>query len=317
MSDSTFRAVILIILDKGYLEIDLEYYTAERKIPVSPVIFEILRDVEGIPVEYFYLRDSIRVESQLYTADSLGGFAIVRDDVNLAFGIASPTGTILDKEYFVINHNDSWKIPYWVGYYLTDSSLAGTVQRSNDFRPDPELPEGLRAELIDYRGSGYDRGHNAPAAAFKRSREAMSTTFLLSNMSPQTPRLNRRIWRVLEEQVRDLVYNEGKAWVLTGNIFLSPASQPSPPSEYIGTDLVAVPSHCFKAILSLNEDGGYAAYAFLIPNQKSAIPGATTDYLILIDDLEDITGYDFFPDLDDEIENQIEAMLPMNWPPGE
>lgn len=128
---------------------------------------------------------------------------VLRDTSNLEYGIASPRGRILDKGYFVINHKDDWKIPYWVAYYLSSSNLQGDTRRTNDFRPDPQLRVGSRSELKDYRYSGYDRGHNAPAAAFKRSREAMSTTFLLSNMSPQTPKLNRRIWKNLEEQIRD------------------------------------------------------------------------------------------------------------------
>jgi len=73
----------------------------------------------------------------------------------------------LDKGYFVINHNNTWKIPYWVAYYASDSSLKGTASRANKFKPDPNLPVGSRSELIDYRKSGYDKGHNAPAADFK------------------------------------------------------------------------------------------------------------------------------------------------------
>lgn len=200
-------------------------------------------------------------------------YETIRDTLNLLWGIASQHGTILDKGYSVMNHNNDWKIPYWVSYYLSSSNLQGTAGRTDDFRPDPQLPTGSRSELEDYRHSGYDRGHNAPAAAFKRSRDAISTTFLLSNMSPQTPRLNRNIWRILEEEVRDMVTKEGEAWIITGNVFLNPDSQFVNPSEFIGPNNVTVPTHCFKAILSVNESGDYSMYAFLLPNQRDCIPG--------------------------------------------
>ena len=121
----------------------------------------------------------------------------IKDSLNLFYGIAGKRGTILDKKYFVINHNDAWKIPYWVAYYLTSHDLQGTTKRQSSFNPDPELPSryeaplGLRAELADYNHSGYDRGHMAPAADFKRSKDAMTATFVLSNMSPQISSLNR------------------------------------------------------------------------------------------------------------------------------
>lgn len=241
-------------------------------------------------------------------------YGVIKDSLNLLYGIESARGTVLDKEYFVINHNNDWKIPYWVAYYLSSSNLQGNQSRTNDFRSDPQLPVGSRAELEDYRHSGYYRGHNAPAGAFKRSRDAMSTTFLLSNMSPQTPKLNRNIWRILEEQIRNLVREQGEAWIVTGNICLDADSQVVSPLEFIGSDSVAVPTHCFKAILSSDENRNLSMYAFILPNQREHIPGTPVDYIITVDRLEEITGYDFFPNLVDNIENDLECLMPDTWP---
>lgn len=238
---------------------------------------------------------------------------IISDSLNLYYGIKSRLGTILDKKYFKINHNDTWKIPYWVAYYLTSSDLKGNTKRTNDFRPDVELPTGFRAELIDYEKSGYDRGHMAPAADFKRSKDAMSTTFLLSNMAPQTPQLNRNIWEELESEVRELVNKLGKAWIVTGNLFLSSDSHFISPEKYIGPGKVAVPSHCFKVILGCNPEGMFFMYAFMMPNQTNAIVGKPIDYTLKVDRLEKITGYDFFPLLDDSVENRLESIIPANW----
>lgn len=238
---------------------------------------------------------------------------IIKDSLNLFYGIAGKRGTILDKKYFIINHNDTWKIPCWVAYYLTSHDLQGTTKRQGGFYPDPELPLGLRAELADYIHSGYDRGHIAPAADFKRSKDAMTTTFLLSNMSPQTPELNRKIWQKLEEQVREHVNANGKAWIVTGNLFLSNDSHFIAPSEFIGLNKVAIPTHCFKVILLCNRHDIFSMYAFMLPNQKDTIKGMPANYILRVDRLEQITGYDFFPLLNDSIESKLESVLPTNW----
>lgn len=88
-------------------------------------------------------------------------------------------------------------------YELSADELDGTASRSDDFRADSSIPFGYRAELDDYSGSGFDRGHMAPAGDMKRSRKVMSESFFLSNMSPQVGiGFNRHIWKNLEEAVR-------------------------------------------------------------------------------------------------------------------
>lgn len=247
------------------------------------------------------------------SSSSSHSLPVIKDSINLLYGIIGDTGTILNKKYFIINHNNEWKIPYWVAYKLDSIDLKGEIRRQGRFRPDPDLPVGYRAELKDYESSGYDRGHMAPAADFKRSKEALTTTFLLSNMCPQTSELNRKIWQKLESEVRKRVKTDGKAWIITGNIFMSPDSNFINPNEFIGINNVAVPTHCFKVILSCRSDSIFTMYAFLIPNQNTPILGKTCNYLLSVDRLEKITGYDFFPLLDDSIEFQLERNTPTNW----
>jgi len=239
----------------------------------------------------------------------------IYDGDNVYWGIICTTGTVLDKGCFVINHDDRWKVPYWVGYYLSDWNLQGSVERTGDFRADPEIPVGSRAELKDYSGGGYDRGHMAPAGCFKRSVESISTSFLLSNMCPQTSRLNRGRWRILEEEVREHVVIRGEAWVITGCLFLDELDRSiRVPPDTIGANEVAVPSHCFKAILSMGPDSGFCAYAFVMPNDSVSIPGTSVDYMMTIDDLEQMTGYDFFYRVPDPREEAIESRWNPGWP---
>lgn len=223
---------------------------------------------------------------------------------------------LLDKEFFVICYNAETKIANWVGYFLSEENLRGTISRTDDFRPDPKLGPEVRSQLADYRGSGFDRGHMAPAAAFKRSRQAMSTTFLLSNMAPQTPQLNRAIWRLLEDDVREVARTQGDVWVFTGNLFIDENGTRLEPSSRIGSNNVAVPTHCFKAILVRTEESGWMAYGFIMPNIRERIPGPVDAYQVPVDVIESASEIDFFAFLPDALEEQLERTR-QPWPAGE
>lgn len=217
-------------------------------------------------------------------------------------------GTFLEKAFYEICHHDSWLIPAWVGYLLTPLDLEGNTERTDDFRADEELPKGHRAELPDYAGSGYDRGHLAPAADFVRNRSAMSSTFVLSNMAPQTSSLNRGKWAQLEKVVRNKTLDSAATWIFSGNLFLNSAQKPTAPSEWIGPNNVAVPSDCFKVFLVEYAQQDPEAYAFVMPNTDS-VQGDLQDYQVRVDKVEQMTGFDFFANLPDALEHVLEASL--------
>jgi len=201
-------------------------------------------------------------------------------------------GTLLSKTHYTICHDGNWLIPEWVGYVLRAEDLNGPASRSDDFRADPALPAGHRAELADYQGSGYDRGHMAPAGDFNRSSEAMTETFFLSNMAPQTAELNRGPWEQLESFVRARAAARGSIQVFTGNLFLDAAGRVTQPTTRIGSHHVAVPTHCWKALLTTASDGQAVAYAFLEPNDGA--PPSYSSGQTTVDALERLTGFDFF-----------------------
>lgn len=236
------------------------------------------------------------------------------DNVHLKFGNPGGKGTLLLKEYFVISHHNDWKIPVWVAYHLSRQNLRGNARRTNDFRPDPELPVGQRAELSDYRHSGSDRGHMAPAAAFKRNLIAMSQTFLLSNITPQTPNLNRRTWRALEEDVRSLARAHGRVWVFTGSLFVDQRGQPMLPRKRIGSNRVVVPTHFYKVILCEHPSGAHEMFGFIMPNQRARLSGTPRDYIVAVDRVEELAGLDFFAKLPDDVESRLESVKATNWP---
>ena len=216
---------------------------------------------------------------------------------------------VLVNDYFITCHDDAKRIPAWVTFHLTDVNLSGETERSDDFRTDPNLPKEARAELTDYLNSGYDRGHMAPAAAFKRSEAAMSQTFLLSNMAPQTASLNRDLWRLLEEDVRELASAVGSIWVFTGSLFLDENGSHIEPATFIGTNQVAVPTHFYKVMFAANDGADFEMFAFVAANQTEALEGAPAEYLVSVDLVEALSGLDFFTALADSVEAVLEAEI--------
>lgn len=240
--------------------------------------------------------------------------AALRGNDNLRWGYPGGRGTVLVKQHFVILYDGKYKVPTWVTYHLTSNDLQGDEPRTNNFRADPMLPPDERSQLADYRGSGYDRGHMAPAADFKRDQAAMSETFLLSNMAPQRPRLNRRIWAHLEQQVRSLVESRCGIWIVTGALYLDGSGHPAGPTIYVGTDSVAVPTHFYKVILCEHPDGSHEMFAFVIPNSVAPIPGQPRDYAVSVDSVQQLSGLDFFAALPDTEEHRLEALINTDWP---
>ena len=189
--------------------------------------------------------------------------------------------------------------------------LQKNATRSNDFRPDDKISTGS-ATLADYKSSGYDRGHLVPAADMSFDADAMSETFYMSNMSPQAPQFNRGIWVNLETQVRAWAQKFGKIYVVSGPV-LNKSAQEFPS---IGKNQVSVPEFYYKVILApvykdeedknTPEDSeSVMAIGFIIPNQKCE--KEFWDYAVSIDEVENITNIDFFPQLEDSLENQVES----------
>ncbi|MEO0086450.1 MAG: DNA/RNA non-specific endonuclease [candidate division WOR-3 bacterium] len=219
-------------------------------------------------------------------------------------------GRSLAKYYYYVCYADSWRIPYWVLHYVSRPRLAGNISRSDNFRSDSMLPEELRVRPGDYRRTGFDKGHLAPAADFAFDPAAMSATFLMSNMSPQYPGTNRGTWRKVEEEVRAAIKRQGQGWVITGNVFIAADSSRIAPAKWLQRNRqnwVAVPTHLFKAVLLRDSAGRFRMLGFLVPNQAGQTSPLVTDHIIPVRRLEEITGWDFFPLLPDLLEDSLET----------
>ena len=181
----------------------------------------------------------------------------------------------------------------WAYYILTYDHVNGKAKRADDFRPDPSAPGS--PSLADYRGSGYDRGHLCPAADMKINDEAMSETFYLSNMSPQTPAFNRGAWAKLEALVRSYIRDRSDTlYVVTGPVFQGDKGN-------IGKNKITVPSFYYKAVYCPKR----GMTAFLMPNRKVDEP--LTAWVVSVDLVETLTDIDFFPHLPIEVQLSQES----------
>ena len=145
---------------------------------------------------------------------------------------------------YALCYRESYEQAEWVAYTLTPEKLIKNTKRTGEFREDPEISTGS-ALPEDYRFSGYDRGHLAPAADFAYSLETMTDSFFMSNMSPQTPAFNRGGWAKLESFVRTLAAKAETLYIVTGPVLEKDAG------EYgsIGENCVSVPEYFYKALL--------------------------------------------------------------------
>ena len=212
-----------------------------------------------------------------------------------------PSDLIIHHVGYVLSYNEAHEQANWVAYELTLEEVNGSFKRTNDFRPDPKVKTGS-ASLADYRGSGYDRGHLAPAADMKWSPIAMSESFYMSNMSPQRPSFNRGIWKRLEEQVRKWAVDNKSVYIATGGVLI-------PGLNKIGPNQVSVPERFYKVILDY-QDPELKGIAFILPNRGSK--ESLKKYVVTIDKVESVTGIDFFYTLPDEIEEEIESKVDLS-----
>jgi endonuclease G len=196
-------------------------------------------------------------------------------------------------------YSEEHEQPVWVAYLLTDDEVLGTVEHTDVFRQDPQIPTDS-ASLKDYRFSGDDRGDLAPTADMKWSVEAISASFLMSNISPQKPGFNRGVWRKLEEWVREQAIANEEVYIVTGPVLTDG------PFQEIGPNGVDVPKRYFKVLLDYKEPE-IKAMGFVLPNKSSRMP--LMSFAIPMDQVEQLTGLDCFPLLPDNIEELLESKV--------
>ena len=215
-----------------------------------------------------------------------------------AFIPTSVKGKQYWKLHYCISYSDDDRLSEWVAYELKVSELIKSASRDNKrFEQDKKVVNGVRHN--EYRNSGYDRGHLVPAADMVFSEEAMTESFLMSNVAPQLPSFNRGIWSELEREVRRWTRDKGALYVVTGCCW-------DEASDRMQRTAIPVPNYYYKALFDTNKKSR-GMIVFLLPHGD--LRNSVFDYVITVDSLERLTLVDFFHQLPDDIENELESQV--------
>ena len=209
-----------------------------------------------------------------------------------------PTSTlneIVVHKNYTLSYIEEYEQAEWVAYELKSSNLENHHYKRPFFIQD-DLVKTSSADWKNYKKSGYDKGHLCPAADMQFSEEAFNDTFLTSNISPQVHNFNDGIWNTLEQKVRYWAKKYNGIYVVTGPIL-------SKELKTIGKENVAVPNFFYKILLKV--DGSKSKMiAFLVPAKKSDVP--IYKFVVSVDAIEQLTGIDFYPKLEDKLEIELE-----------
>ena len=221
--------------------------------------------------------------------------------LEVPYRLEDNASNIIEHMGYTLSYNNDFRVPNWVAYELRESEInTGFRSREDRFEPDPMI-KGRQAYDRDYVGSGYDRGHMAPAADMRWSSQTMKECFYLSNVCPQNHNLNSGAWNDLEKQVRYEVKYHKTIWIVCGPIFEN--TYP----KHIGSNHVMVPDSFFKALLTKRKDGSYASIGFIFPNK--ACERNLMDYAMTVDELESKLGMDLFFNLETKAQDKAESSM--------
>lgn len=205
---------------------------------------------------------------------------------------------VLENESYVVGYSESMQNPLWVAYRVFDVPNLKSGKRPSRFRTDHRTE--AKVSHNDYRGSGYDRGHMAPnhAIATRYGAEGQWETFLMSNIIPQTPHVNRHIWKDLEMRVsRRYGRYFGEVWVVTGPVFTEPVKRLA--------SGVPIPSGYYK--IMADETGDQLRVMAFLLNSRCPPYTRIKSRLVSVDELEELTGLDFFPELAGSEQAELES----------
>ena len=220
----------------------------------------------------------------------------VKNNTNEYFLPTSTTGEIIHHESYSLSYSETHEQAEWVAYELKKSHLSNSNYKRPYFEIDKAVKTGA-AHWRNYKNFGYDRGHLCPAGDRNYSKSAHDETFLTSNISPQNHEFNAGIWNSLEQKTRYWASKYDGVFVVTGGVLKGEM-------QTIGDEEVSIPNQFYKVLID-NNSGKTKMIGFLMPHQNSNKP--LYEFVVSVDSIEKLTGIDFFPELDDAIENKLEA----------
>jgi endonuclease G len=237
---------------------------------------------------------------------------------NAVVDVSQPGNYLLDKPQYAVSYNRDLGRPNWVSWHLANNWL-GSAPRQNDFRNDTTLPAGwYQVQGTDYSGSGFDRGHHCPSADRTDTVADNSATFLMTNMMPQAPDNNQGPWEAFETYCRDLVNQGNELYVIAGGTGSGGTGSNGGVTTTIASGHVAVPAKTWKVVLVLPQATGNdvsrvttstRTIAVILPNTQGIRANDWKTYRVSVDQVESLTGYDFFSNVPANIQSVIEARV--------
>jgi len=215
-------------------------------------------------------------------AKAVTGNALLRVDVPRGM-----SNTLINYYAMAVNFNPSYRIPNCVAYELTSATAAMTDAPGHEKRKNYNYARdnGVKGcpDHWEYRGTGYSRGHMAPAMDMRWSPQAMRECFYMTNMCPQNENLNNNTWRMLEERIHRWAKRDGQLVIYTGPIM---SSRP----KMVGKENknIAVPDAFFKVVYAPTKK---RAIAFIYPNEPCR--GSYRNYAVSVAEVERRTGLRF------------------------
>ena len=225
-----------------------------------------------------------------------------------------PDNYLMMKLQYALSYNNTRRIPNWTSWHL-DSTWRGSASRQDDFRGDTTLPPGFnQVQGTDYSGSGFDRGHMCPSADRTSSVPDNSATFLMTNMVPQAPGNNQGPWAVLENDLRAFL-STSEIYIVSGGTGVGGVGTGG--AANVLPSGVTVPQKTWKVAMILpigdndvsRVDGNTRTIAVIMPNIDSIRSDQWKKYLATVDQVEALTGYDFYSNVPVAIQDVFEAKL--------
>jgi endonuclease G len=274
----------------------------------------------------FFRTGTVTVGGQTLNVEQKGdGTAPVSTSVHLTMGnpsgaatdVNQPLNYLLDKPQYAVSYNRDNGRPNWVSWHLNGSWI-GSAARQNDFRNDTSLPSGwYQVTSTDYTGSGFDRGHHTPSADRTNTIENNSATFFMTNMMPQAPDNNQGPWEALESYTRTLVGQGNEVYIVAGGTGIGGTGSNGGVTNTVASGHVTVPAQTWKVIIVISDGSNDVSrvnaqtrvIAVLMPNQQGIRANDWKSYRVSVDQIEALTGYDFFSNVPLDIQNIIEARV--------
>ena len=220
---------------------------------------------------------------------------ILQSDTDFDFLPTSTTNNVYHHNAFTFSYAEEFEQSEWVAYYLDSNDMSSVDFERPYFNQDP-IVITKSADWRNFKKSGYNKGHLCPAADRKSSYELYEQTFFTSNVSPQLYDFNAGIWNRMEQKVRYWAKRYDGVYVVTGGVL-------SDNLKTIGKEKVAVPNYFYKIVLTKDRS---KMIGFLVPHQKTS--KAIYEFVVSVDTIEQMTGIDFFPNLEDALETKLESV---------